>query len=158
MPLAVLACGATKVSDLSPLQGMKLTDLICHATRVSSLSPLIGMKLHGLICADTQVSDLSPLEGMPLKILDCGNTPVSDLSPLQGMNLTEVYFTPKRITKGLDVIRQMKNIVKMGLSSASGEEQKFPPTEFWKKYDAGEFGKPDSKAGGQDHYPTGTPR
>jgi hypothetical protein len=55
------------------------------------------------------------------------------------MNLTETHFTPKNITKGLDVIRQMKSLKTIGISYQ--EKDQFQPAEFWKKYDAGEFNK-----------------
>jgi hypothetical protein len=54
------------------------------------------------------------------------------------MNLKELYLTPKNITKGLDLIRQMRSLKTIGLSWHDNE---FPPAEFWKKYDAGEFNK-----------------
>jgi hypothetical protein len=127
----------SKLSDLSPLQGMHLTDLECIHTQVSDLSPLEGMPLKELICSATKVSDLSPLKGMPLWRLYCDHTPVSDLSPLEGLNLAEIAFTPKNITKGLDALRQMKSLKTLGPSW----DKQFPPAEFWKKYDAGEFGE-----------------
>ncbi len=98
------------------------------------------MKLTILNCYRTPVSDLSPLRGMPLTLIYCQGSKVSDLSPLQGMNLTEVGFTPKDITKGLDIIRQMKSV--KSIVFASTANNKLPPAEFWKKFDAGEFGKP----------------
>jgi hypothetical protein len=61
------------------------------------------------------------------------------LSPLEGRNLTEINFTPMNITKGMDVIRQMKSLKTIGIGP--GDKDKFPPAEFWKKYDAGEFNK-----------------
>ena len=98
------------------------------------------MPLTSLSFYSTKVSDLSPLRGMPLKVLSCCGNKVSDLSALQGMNLTEVRFTPENVTKGIDAIRVMKSIQVIGTSYSD----KFPPAEFWKKYDAGEFGKPNS--------------
>ncbi len=141
--LKTLSCrgsgvGKGKLSDLSPLQGMPLTILNCAGTRVSDLSPLEGMKLTGLTCNGTPVSDLTPVKGMPLWKLYCYSTPVSDLSLLQGMNLNGIRFTPTNITKGMDVIRQMKTLNTIGTDGTN----KFPPEEFWKKYDAGEFGTP----------------
>ncbi len=133
-----------KLSDLSPLQGMKLTKLYCHSTQVSDLSPLQGMKLTGLHCGATEVSDLSPLLGMKLTWLVCHNKLVSDLSPLEGMPLTLLCFTPKNISKGLNVIRQMRSVKTIGIGGA--EKEQFPADEFWKKYDAGEFGKPAAPA------------
>ena len=138
MPLTNLGCAGTQVSDLSPLTGMKLTTLMCEVTPVSDLSPLRGMPLARLTCGSTQISDLAPLKGMPLVNLRCIGAKVSDLSPLDGMNLSNFAFTPKNITKGLDVIRQMKSLKTIGVDTVN----MFTTTEFWKKYDAGEFGKP----------------
>ena len=109
MPLTVLFCDNTAVSDLSPLQGMPLTILGCGQTTVHDLLPLKDMKLASLYCHDTGVFDLSPLRGMPLTLLECDHTSVRDLSPLQGMLLTRLTFTPKKITRGLNVIRQMRS-------------------------------------------------
>jgi hypothetical protein len=137
MPLRTLYCYSTQVSDLSPLKGMPLTNLSVGSSPVSDLSPLEGMPLTNLSCEYGPVSDLSPLKGMPLARLYCAGSRVSDLSPLEGMDLTTILFTPKNITKGLDVIRQMKSLKTIGPTV----EKQFPPAEFWKKYDAGEFGK-----------------
>jgi WD40 repeat protein len=142
MRLTRLDCGQTHASDLSPLKGMPMTYLNCGTTRVSDLSPLKGMKLRKLFCDNTIVSDLSPLKGMQLVELYCFATPLSDLSQLEGMNLREVALTPKNITKGIDIIRQMKNLNK--ISTGEANNQSYRPDAFWKKYDAGEFGKPAS--------------
>jgi Leucine-rich repeat (LRR) protein len=141
MPLTMLMCHATKVSDLSALKGTPLKVLNCALTPISDLSPLHGMELDRLDCFGTQVSDLSPLKEMPLKQLICNDTSVTDLSPLKGIELKEVGFTPKNITQGIDVLRQMKS-----LSVIWAGDGQFPPAEFWKKYDASDFGKPDSRA------------
>ncbi len=139
MPLTWFHYGHTDVADLSPLKGMPLKELSSRDTKVSDLSALKGMPLTRLEIDKTLVSDLSPLHGMPLSVLYFNNTNVSDLSPLEGMNLESLWLTPKNITKGLDVVRQMKTIGTVGLG---WDGPFFPPAEFWKKYDAGEFGKP----------------
>jgi Leucine-rich repeat (LRR) protein len=118
---------------------MPLKALKCHYTNVADLSPLQGMSIKALYLLGTRVSDLSPLKGMKLDHLDVNQTPVCDLSPLEGMNLTRIAFTPKNITKGLDVIRQMKSL--KIVATGYGAKEEFPPAEFWKKYDAGEFNK-----------------
>ena len=74
---------------------------------------------------------------MPLTELCCDHTLVSDLTPLKGMHLALVCFTPKKITEGIDAIRQMKSLKTIGLSGE--DKDQFPPDEFWKKYDAGEL-------------------
>ncbi len=92
-----LACGGSdwgksRLTDLSPLKGMKLTEFQCSVTPVSDLSALEGMLLTSLDCFGTRVTDLSPLKGMPLTFLTCAGTPVSDLSPLKDMKLTTLWF------------------------------------------------------------------
>jgi len=84
MKLTFLNCASTQVTDLSPLRGMPLTFLACGETHVFDLAPLDGMPLTSLFCNVTQVSELSPLKGMPLTVLACKGTMVSDLSPLEG--------------------------------------------------------------------------
>ena len=135
MPLTTLYCDFTAVADLSPLQGMPLTQLQFGATKVSDLSPLKGMRLAKLHFGMTPASDLSPLRGMPLTELWCEVTPTTDLSPLEGMSLRQLGFTPKTITKGLGIIRQMQSLQAI----APTWDKRFPPAEFWKRYDAGEF-------------------
>ena len=152
MQLTFLECDGTQVSDLSPLKGMPLTELRCAVTHVCDLSPLKGMPLTRLVCYGTRVCGLSPLKGMQLTILVCWGTPVSDLSPLEGMKLTEIYFTPKNITKGIDLVRRMKSLKTIGPTW----ENHFPPDVFWKKCDAGEFGKPGSAVAPSDRKPITT--
>jgi Leucine-rich repeat (LRR) protein len=83
MQLVRLDVGRTPVSDLSPLEGMPLTNLSCNSCgKVVNLSPLRGMPLTRLDISGTRVTDLSPLQGMPLgSLFSCAG--VSDLSPLQ---------------------------------------------------------------------------
>ena len=73
MPLRVLRCNFnTRVADLSPLQGMKLTTLICYQTRVSDLSPLQGLPLEKM-AYDVRLyhsADETLLKSLPLKTLN----------------------------------------------------------------------------------------
>lgn len=158
LPLTELDLQHTRVWDLSPLQGMRLTKLLCRGAQVHDLSPLEkmplaflelgyapvadlspiqGMPLQHLRIYHTRVSDLSPVTGMKLASLWLNNTQVSDLSPIEGMNLETITLTPKNITQGMELVRQMKSLQTIGLAGVV-----FPPEEFWRKYDAGEFGKP----------------
>ena len=79
--------GKGKLSDLSPLRGMKLTHLMAGNSRLDDVSPLAGMPLTTLTLGNSQVADLTPLKGMPLKIVSLGATKISDLEPLRGMPL-----------------------------------------------------------------------
>jgi Leucine-rich repeat (LRR) protein len=140
MKLTRLNVAMTHVSDLSPLRGMPLTYLGLTCTRVSDLSPLQGMPLKWINLPGSKVADLSPLRHTKLESLDCSDTAVSDLSPLAGLNLIDIQFTPQKIVKGFDAIRQMKSVKTIGArTSQSAPVSQFPAVEFWKKYDAGEF-------------------
>jgi hypothetical protein len=60
-----------QVRDLTPLQGMPLTELALAGCPVSDLTPLRGMALTSLTLVQCgQVSDLTPLQGMPLTWLN----------------------------------------------------------------------------------------
>ena len=142
----------SRLSDLSPLRGMKLSELWCQNTDISDLSPLVGMQLTAIGCENTRVADFTPLRGMPFKNVACNGTQVSDLTPLEGMSLERIYFSPNNITKGIEVIRRMASIWQIGSRWDAGVS----PDIFWKKYDAGEFGKPiafDRSTSGNEFTP-----
>lgn len=123
----------TAVSDLTPVRGLPLGTFSIKSTKVADLSPLKGAsQLYSLACDNTAVSDLSPLQGKAnLQILSITNTAVLSLEPLKGLTaLRDLQFSPERITHGMEVIRQMPS-----LRVINGMK----PTEFWRKYDAGEF-------------------
>jgi hypothetical protein len=129
--------GNWEIKSLEPLKGMPLTVLACDNSQVADLSPLRGMPLTYLVCHVTNVADLSPLKGMPLETLNCDHTPVKDLSPLAGLKLKRLSFTPNPDLKGLQAIRQMDSLVEIG----TAQDKMISSSEFWKKYDAGEFAK-----------------
>jgi len=72
---------------------------------------------------------------MPLKRLGLHGTGVTDLTPLQGMELEQIYLTPKNITQGLNILRDMKSLKTIGIEY----NQAWPAAEFWERYDKGEF-------------------
>jgi len=98
MPLTQLSFSYNRVSDLSPLAGMALTILSFDNNRVSDLSPLAGMPLTRLSIQSNQIGDLSPLTGMALTILHFGNNRISDLSPLAGMPLMRLSIEGNQIS------------------------------------------------------------
>ena len=55
--------------------------------------------------------------------------------PLQGMPLAEIHLPPKNITRGLDILRDMKSLKTIGIDY----KQAWPAAEFWQRYDKGEF-------------------
>lgn len=85
----------------------------------------------------TQVGDagLAHFKGMPPKSLWIHGTGITDLTPLQGMPLEDIRLTPKKITKGLDILRDMKSLKTIGIEG----NQAWPAAEFWQRYDKGEF-------------------
>lgn len=119
--LKAFRCGFTRqLADLSPLQGLKLTEIELIATRVDDLSPLKDMNLTAarfyvamvsdltplagnqelttVLVDQTGVRDLSPLKGLNLTTMSLGRTGVNDLSPLQGMKLTTLSFEDTAVT------------------------------------------------------------
>jgi hypothetical protein len=74
---------------------------------------------------------------MKLSFLNCADTSVSDLSPLKAMNLQDIRLTPKNITQGLNILREMKSLKTIG----TWHDQSWPAAEFWDRYDKGEFKK-----------------
>jgi hypothetical protein len=72
---------------------------------------------------------------MPLTELWIQDTGITDLTPLQGMPLEKFRLTPKKITRGLDILRAMKSVKTIGISW----EQAWPAAQFWERYDRGEF-------------------
>jgi internalin A len=134
MKLRQVYLSNTYVTDLTPLKGMPLVVLWLNETPVSDISPLAGCpRLMSLTLHRTQVSDLSPLSDLGLKRLHIGETPVTDLTPLQGLALTRLIFTPSRIRKGLEVVRDMQSLEELGTTF----ENRMPPEVFWHLYDTG---------------------
>jgi len=95
------------------------------------------MKLAYLSLLKCRVRDLEPLKGMPLKRVEIQGSGITDLKLLQGMELDEIRLTPKNITQGLEILRDMKSLKTIG----SGEGKSWPAAEFWERYDKGEFKK-----------------
>ena len=58
---------------------------------------------------------LAHFKGMPLTMLCDFNTGITDLTPLQGMPLEDIRLTPKNITRGLDILRDMKSLKTIGI-------------------------------------------
>ena len=127
--LAELHCGgvqggkAAKLSDLSPLAGMKLTRLTCGNSEVSDLAPLRGLPLEQLGIAFTRSPTSHPCQECPLKRLNISNLktgPVKiNLSPLQGMPLE--YLDTLGFTKlsGLSPLKDCKNLQTLKLSGGN---------------------------------------
>jgi hypothetical protein len=110
--LESLNCGGStprkgRLSDLTPLRGLRLVHLNCSQSQVSDLEPLRGMPLEYLHCQGTGVDSLSPLEGMQLVSLTMQGVPVTDLSPLRGMPLKWLDIFEVRAVSNLDALEGM---------------------------------------------------
>ena len=126
------------ITDLTPLKGLPLRELYIPENSLKNISALKGMPLEQLGIAVNGITDISPLRGMPLKVLYCDANPIRDLTPLEGMSLEFILFSPKHVTKGIEALRNMKSLKRIG----PWWDADMPAAEFWKQYDAGKFGKP----------------
>ena len=70
-------------------------------------------KLTSVDITSTGITDISALSGAPLKELYMGPTGIADLTPLTGMQIEVLYFFPYSVTKGIEVVREMKSIKKI---------------------------------------------
>ena len=160
MSLDELYLTATPLKDLSPLKTMKVNKLNLVNTPVTDLTPLAGVPIQSLWLTDTPVKDISGLEKVqglvsltlhrtqvedltPLTSglypqglrLHIGGTPATDVSPLAKVPLSRLVFSPEKITKGMDVIRQLP-IREIGTEFEDGKNNLLPASAFWPKYDA----------------------
>ena len=159
MPLKVLKIQNTGVSDITPLQGMTLNQLNLMGTKVTDISVVSKMPLKTLWISSTSIDDLSPLEGKSLESLDVQDAPVTDLSvlngmstlkrlniagskvtdltPLEGLQLERLIFTPKLINRGIDIVKEMPSLDKIGIGTSFNTVMR--PADFWEKFEAGEL-------------------
>jgi hypothetical protein len=141
MTLEELDLTRTQVTDLTPVRSMELGILWLRGTPVSDLAPIPGSELTSLDVQDTPVADLTPLTGMPtLQRLNIAHTQVTDLTPLKGLHLSRLIFTPANITKGLEAVREMASLRELDVQFEPDVRRTLTPEQFWKSYDAGEFG------------------
>ncbi len=136
MPMELLNLYETDVQDLSPLRGMPLKFLWLNGTKVTDISPVAQCPLISLTLHKTPVSDLSPLaDNKILRRLHIAESDVTDLTPLKTMVLERLIFTPAKITKGMEIARNMKSIREIGVTLKG----KMTPGQFWALYDQGQF-------------------
>jgi len=157
-PLEKLYLSNTRVKDISPLKGAPLKELNMVGAKVSDLSPLEGSPLRMLWVTDCPVSDVGPLAKVPVVSVTLENTLISDLGPLKGHptlerlhiagtrvtdlsvlewipGLTRLIFTPSRIEKGIEAAKGLPRMREIG----TGFDSRMPPSQFWQRYDEGEF-------------------
>jgi hypothetical protein len=141
MPLRQLNLKGVSISDITPFAQMPLSTLWLLETDVTDISPLTGMSLESLDVQDTRVSDLSALAHMTtLRRLNIAGTRVTDLRPVTGLKLERIFLPPKQITHGLDELREIPSLGKIGTS----HEHQFTAADFWERYDSGAW-RPDDE-------------
>jgi hypothetical protein len=119
MPLKTLYLEGTAVSDIRPLQGMRLEELSLANTKVSDLSALRGMPLTFLNVGAPAVTDLTPLRGIAIKRLWLTGTAVTDLGPLRGMPLEVLSLSSNTSVSDLSVLRGMA-LIELRLRACDG--------------------------------------
>jgi Leucine-rich repeat (LRR) protein len=129
------SAGVVHFQDCKALASLNLAD-----TKVGSagLAQFKGCKdLKRLFLDGTPIDDagLAEFKGVPLRQLGIDRTSVTDLTLLEGMPLEHITLTPKTITRGLDVLRDVKSLKTIGINW----QQSWAPAEFWERYDKGEF-------------------
>jgi hypothetical protein len=135
-----------KAAAGNPLDAGSMTCVFAFDWFGTGKADLIVGTVHGAVTVCKNVCGSEPRFAAPQPILlkdgrrltaldiqGCGQ--VRDLTPLQGMKLTEFNFGPGGITKGMDVLRQIKTLKTIGVHPSG----KVSAEEFWRKYDAGEY-------------------
>ncbi|UCH37222.1 MAG: hypothetical protein JSV76_05940, partial [Candidatus Bathyarchaeota archaeon] len=125
------------VDDLSPLSTMKQLEFLwLNKTPVSDISPLSNCPVKSLTLHKTNVKDLSPLARITtLERLHIAETPVTDLTPIKDLKLARLIYTPKNITKGGQIPKQMKSLRELGTNF----QNRMTPEVFWSLYEQGKF-------------------
>ncbi len=141
LPIQELNMVGTRISDISALKGMPLKMLWLTDLPVKDISALAGSPLVSVTLHRTKVEDVSPLAKTQIQRIHIGGTPVTDLSSLANLPLTRLVFDPAKITKGIDGIRGITTMTQIGTKFEQDLNTLLPPTQFWPKYDAGEFSK-----------------
>jgi tetratricopeptide (TPR) repeat protein/Leucine-rich repeat (LRR) protein len=120
-PISSLNLWGTDIEDLRIIAGLPLTAFSIGGEdpRVTDLSPLGGLKLEKLFCGGCRITDIEPIRGMPLRELNLNNTRVTDLSSLEGMPLQELGIVNLKV-KSLAVLRSLP-LRHLNLAGAQGE-------------------------------------
>ena len=92
-PVIEVRLRGTRITDLTPLKGLPLTQLdLSRADSITDLTPLKGLPLTQLDLRDADgITDLTPLKGMALTQLDLSFAGrITDLTPLKSLPLTQL--------------------------------------------------------------------
>ena len=136
--MVVLASGSEVVS-LEPLKGMTtLQSITLRGTRVTDLSPLDGLELTAVDVSGAPITDVSPLVELPLTELQLsGCEQLRDVAPLVECRTLERLTVPVK-AKGIEALRDHPKLKKLAYQLPGAADWSSVPTitEFWKAYDA----------------------
>jgi len=59
---------------------------------------------------------------------------IEDLTPLAGVNLTRLVFTPSRIKRGMNVVRNLYGLREIGTMFDQTSRDLTSPETFWAKF------------------------
>lgn len=125
------------LTAIPQLDWTNVSVFIFFNTKISDLSPLRGVKLRAITFFKTPVADLEPLRGSPVVKLAFMETAVTDVSPLLDCpNLEAVSLS--RTVKNVEVLRKHPKLRHIGYTEGPGPDY-LPETtaeEFWRVYDA----------------------
>ncbi len=107
LPLSELSCDNNQITSLEPLRGAPLNRLSCYQNLIRSLDPVQGMNLASLRCSDNQIASLEPLRGMNISRLYCSNNQITNLGPLQNTGLVYLVISHNQI-HSLEPLRDLK--------------------------------------------------
>ena len=134
-PLENLYAVGTRITEVSALSSSNLRQLWLSESPVSDVTGLNGLPLVSLTLYRTLVSDLSFVRKLPvLQRLHIGDTLIEDLTPLDGLNLTRLVFSPERIKKGLEVVRNLHGLREIGTAFDNNRRDLTSPEAFWQNY------------------------
>ena len=119
--LRTLMLTSQSISDLSPLEGMKLEKLVVSDNFIGNLLPLRGMvTLRNLDVCQNPLSDLTPISRLlSLNYLDISHTQVIDLSPLADLTQLEVLNMAYCDVKNLYPLQSHNNLREVDVSYTS---------------------------------------
>jgi hypothetical protein len=132
-----LSLNHTSVADLSPLESMPLLKaLLLSGTKVTDLSPLHDLLLTQLNISRTSVSDLSPIHDMALTDLRMATCPnLTNLDAIREMYTLQTLELPES-AKDIQFLRKFPNLKRIGYKydpAVKGPDK--TRDEFWAEYD-----------------------
>ena len=138
MPLKKLRLHNTKVTDLSPLNGMRLEFLQLSGLSVTDLSALHGMPLTSIRLNNcSKLTDLSALRRAPINTLALHDCPgLTDLSPLADCKALTALTLPPNV-KDFEFFRSFPVLERVSFKEdpSNGHRPDKTVAEFWKEHD-----------------------